>query len=480
MPPMFSKDDWFDYLDDPVAFDEAERQAPAHIRSHCSLRLRRFYQPLPQHLDLALRIDEIIRQGYVGRNPNNAERGELLQKLYRDGQNGSGETTNYSTYEPISSISLIGASGMGKSTTTERILSRYPQLLFHKAQGLHQVVYMKLDCPHDGNIKQLAKDFIFELDKILQTDFYNKLPRRISTDELLQHVKHLAATYSVGLLVIDEIQNLSVKKSGGREAMMNFFQELCNTLRVPIMLMGTMKAMSVLQLDFRQARRNTAVGSFAWEPMKNDETWQFFLEELWENQWLQEYAPLTPEFIDLLYKETQGIIAVLSTAFIMAQLRALRTGEEKLTEELFSRVMQKDMAPIQPMLKALRSGDARRIAAIEDIAPMNLEDMLKKEQQATLIGDLKRRAKQQSKILGIEDRAISVLESMGFGYEIAKQAVNFASGEGAKTHSALVRIALNKLSGDTDEPNVDDPADLRQYSQSGGVDSLYQDGVIKD
>jgi len=482
LPAILSTDEWFDRLENPVAFDESERVVPAHLRSHFISRLQRFYQPLPRHLELASRIDQILRQGYLGRNPVTSERAEVLQRLYESEQGGSMDSVVYTDYQPILSISLIGASGMGKSTTTERILGRYPQVIYHPEHALHQVVWMKLDCPPDGSIKQLAIDFIFELDRILQTDFHKHLSSRMGTDELLERVKHLAATYSLGILVIDEIQNLSVKKSGGREAMMNFFQELCNTLRVPIMLMGTMKAMRILQLDFRQARRNAAVGSFAWEPMKKDDAWLFLLESLWEYQWLKESVPLTDEFIDLLYVETQGIVAVLSTAFIMAQLRALRNKEETFTKDLFKRVMQKDMAPIQPMLRALRSGDPRRIAQYEDIEPIDIEKMISREPQSILVSELKKTTRRKTIVSSPEGKAIMALTAMGYEEDLVTQAVEKALENGISNKTALVRFVLDELSEEeslVSDDHDEDGVDLRSFASNDGLSNLRKEGVIK-
>jgi hypothetical protein len=482
LPPVFSFEDWFTFLENPARISKEEQSREAHLRSHFILRLQRFYQPLPKHLDLAMRIDQILRQGYVGRNPVTADRGEILQELYDSGQQGHKDHCVYTDYQPILSISLIGASGMGKSTTTEHILSRYPQVLYHEEYALHQIVWMKLDCPPDGSIKQLALDFIQELDRLLGTEFSKGMSSRKGTDELLHHVKSLAATYSLGLLVIDEIQNLSVKKSGGREAMMNFFQELCNTLRVPILLMGTMKAMKILQLDFRQARRNAAVGSFIWDPMKMDENWRFLLESIWEYQWLREPIPLTDEMVDFLYQETQGVVAVLSSLFILAQFRALRSNQEQLTEDLFKRTLDKDLSPIKPMLSALRSGDPRRIARYEDMEPIDFEKMIEREQLSTKASALKRLARKKPNLASNEEKAIETLEMMGYEKSITGPYVTEAVLSGAGTHQAIVKKVLSELlDDDSSQPEtvIHDPDDLRAYSSDASADELRQRGVIK-
>ena len=54
------------------------------------------------------------------------------------------------------------------------------------------------------------------------------------------------------MLVIDEVQRISKASSGGVGEMLNFFTELVNTIGVPIVLVGTYKALSVLMGEFHR------------------------------------------------------------------------------------------------------------------------------------------------------------------------------------------------------------------------------------
>lgn len=61
----------------------------------------------------------------------------------------------------------MGFSGIGKSSVVERILSLYPQVLLHKSPvNRLQVVWIKLNCPHDGSLKTLCMDFFTKVDNI--------------------------------------------------------------------------------------------------------------------------------------------------------------------------------------------------------------------------------------------------------------------------------------------------------------------------
>jgi len=101
LPPIATKADWMKRLEHLPPFDPSERDEPAHVRSYYILRLQRFFQPLPMHLDLGTRIDQVLRQGYVGRNPDTAERGEVLQRLYEDVQQGTATNAVFCDTQPI-------------------------------------------------------------------------------------------------------------------------------------------------------------------------------------------------------------------------------------------------------------------------------------------------------------------------------------------------------------------------------------------
>src|SRR5699024_3054395 len=55
------------------------------------------------------------------------------------------------------SLSIIGISGIGKTTAIERLLLMYPQVIKHEAYegqpfNHTQIVWLKIDCPYDGSL----------------------------------------------------------------------------------------------------------------------------------------------------------------------------------------------------------------------------------------------------------------------------------------------------------------------------------------
>lgn len=280
LPPIFSYEVSEELLHLYPDYNSKERELDAHYRYHCVQRLFKYFQPLGKHLDIEQRISRVIRQGYISRNPLMPEYASDMQKIYKMIKQGNYKFDNCELSPTTSSgFTIIGFSGVGKTKTVERILALYPQIIVHseyKQQDInqYQLVWLKLDCPFDGSVKGLCANFFQEIDRLLGDNTYNKFAsgRNTTTDTMIPRMAQIARRHSLGVLVIDEIQHLSVAKSGGQEKMLNFFVTLVNTIGIPVILIGTSKALPILQGEFRQAKRGSGQqGDVIWENMANNE-----------------------------------------------------------------------------------------------------------------------------------------------------------------------------------------------------------------
>ncbi len=141
------------------------------IRSHSIARLSdEFFQPLNNHILLTERISLMIRGGYVGRNPRTGDLQKHLQNGYERIQKGDLEAFRFETVKSTAqSMVLIGCSGHGKTTSLIRTLSSYPQVIYHSDLNIEQVVYLKIDCSHNGSLKEICLNFFRALDQVLDT-----------------------------------------------------------------------------------------------------------------------------------------------------------------------------------------------------------------------------------------------------------------------------------------------------------------------
>ena len=318
------------------------------------------------NIELERKISRALRQGYVSRNPFESK---LAQGFCRDyyGTNPVNLKDDDGFYPSSFGFTLIGISGLGKTSSLKRILNMYPQIIVHSEyRGIpfsaYQVVWVKLECPHDGSIKGLLYEFFSEIDRLLGTNYYQKMMRtRATADAMMTVMNQVVRNCSLGLLVIDEIQHLSMAKSGGSEKMLNFFVNLVNNVGVPIILVGTPKAVKVLQGDFRQARRGSGLGGdMVCDRIQKDEVWDLLVSSIWHYQWTRKETPFTPEISSILYEETQGIPDLLKKVYAIAQAYAISSGKEEITPYIIRKVAKENLKLVQPMLTALKTRQHQR------------------------------------------------------------------------------------------------------------------------
>ncbi|HEV2914356.1 MAG TPA: ATP-binding protein [Pyrinomonadaceae bacterium] len=314
------------------------RKLPPNLRTHMVMDLLHFFQPLPIHLKLEGMVSRMIRDGYLARNPMDPTyRGHLKERLecFKAGR------PLESQFEPTASgFSIVGMSGVGKSTGMKRVLSLYPQIILHnrfKDRNFTaiQIVWLKLECPKDGSITSLCTDFFKAVDDLLGTNYSNIYgKKRRNIQELMLYMAVIAAEHYIGMIVIDEIQDLSVAKSGGATQLLNFFVRLVNTIGLPAVLIGTYKAIPIMSSEFRLARRGSGQGDLVWDRMSLDEDWRLFTETLWGLQYVKKKCPLTGELSEALHEISYGVTDVAIRICLAAQVRAIETAHEKITEDL--------------------------------------------------------------------------------------------------------------------------------------------------
>lgn len=374
LPPIWASDEVAKLLMQYPDHEEAQRTWPTELRFHLIRNAANFFEPLPIHLDLEQRFSSMIRMGYLARNPVRPG----FWAAVDDGVRAIGSNTP----EPRPSLSrstafgfaIIGISGIGKTMAVESILSLYPQVIYHSRYNDQdfsrvQLVWLKLDCPFDGSVRGLCFNFFQTIDSLLDTQYARNYARngRATIDELLPQMARVASIHGLGLLVIDELQHLSEAKSGGRSRMLNFFVQLVNTIGMPVVLIGTYKAFPLLRGEFRQARRNTGQGDLVWVRMENDALWRYFAEAMWRYQYVRSPSPLTDKLSDVLYDVTQGITDLAVKVYILAQIRAIVTGRERITPALLRSVAADSLQLVAPVLAALRHRDSLALQTVEDV-----------------------------------------------------------------------------------------------------------------
>ena len=405
-------------------YSESDREHPNHLRLHHIEGAQQFFEPLDCHIDLEQRFSRMIRSGYLGRNlaipgywawvnrqiARMEDEQHQLPDLACEPPPNAGNTQFRAM---ANGFHLIGLAGTGKTTSVERVLQTYPQVICHRHyQGNpfthEQIVWLRLSCPFDGSVKGLCDNMFQAIDDVCGTRYGQKYGgRRRTTLEMIPSLARVSACHSLGVLVIDEIQNLrgakprrSTQRSGlvdngpSSHEMLKFFVQLNNTLGLPIVLIGTHAAQSVLTGELHSMRRGCGQGAVEWNRMNPDHTWQYFLEGFWSYQYTRTVTPLTPALADALYFETQGIADFAIKVYLLTQMRAVTTGIEAITEELIHSVGQDALAPATKVLKALRDRNHVALRDLPDIRPLDIAQFLD-EARSKLASEVTARRRQK-------------------------------------------------------------------------------------
>ncbi|WP_197260861.1 ATP-binding protein [Brevibacillus laterosporus] len=380
LPPIFEEVYVAANIGKYPSYHDEQRKLGKLTRLHLVQQISDYVEPLQAHLLVEQRLSRLIRHGYKARNPFAAEsvrqyhigfKNILHAGIDEEGLNLAGVRST------AAGFAILGVSGQGKTTAIESTLLLYPQVIHHTTYNdqpflRKQLVWLKLNCPFDGSLKGLCLNFLQAVDSHLGTNYFQKfVSKGSSVDILIPVMAHIATLHGLGTLVIDEIQNLSFMKSGGAEKMLNYFTQLINTIGVPVVLIGTFKAMKLLSGSFSQARRSTGQGDLIMDRLTEGEEWDYFIENLWGYQWTAIKTPLTPPIRKMMYELSQGIIDIAVKLYMLVQWEAIgnEEGEEKITLSLLKYVADRHMQLVQPLLKALKRKDPNIYALVDDLYP---------------------------------------------------------------------------------------------------------------
>jgi hypothetical protein len=389
LPPDYSLEQIVKNLEKCILYSPDERLKSEEYRIQSIGRLKNLLVVFPKHIEIARKISITLKRGYSTRNiptPSYLRKMNLISDMVSETWSDNkfseiSECIVKSDETPMSGFTIFGTSGGGKSVAINNILSLYPQCIEHREHNgdkiiFKQLVWVKIDSTYNGSIVGLCQKFFEEVDTILGTNYLKKHgDQRI--DGLIRSMGRIATIHALGTLVIDEIQHISVAKSGA-ENVMNFLVTLENEIKLPIILIGTYKACKkgVLTLDYRVARRASGIGEVEWGLMENDKQFSSFVEDIWQYQWMKNYSPLTPEIIEVFYQKTMGITDGIVKLFQACQIDAIMTLKDIITAESIAEVAETQMPLTNKMITALRNKDFEELSKYDDIFAFDVEALI--------------------------------------------------------------------------------------------------------
>ena len=242
------------------------------------------------------------------------------------------------------SFSLLGTPGMGKTETINRILRNIPKVIVHdsyfgKKINQIQIPYIRIQCPSNKSPKAACIQILHELDGALGGDYSDERRLRgINMDMMICKIAQLCMRFNVGIIVIDEIQNIlrmNEKAVASKESFINFMVELSNKTGVSIVSVGTPEVERFFTLRKHLERRTRGPRIAA---PTYDSAYQLVLEKMWYQLPLLLQPQLDTECEELIYKITGGVFSQVASLLISSTEYALSYGLEAVNADIIGRV----------------------------------------------------------------------------------------------------------------------------------------------
>ena len=311
-----------------------ERKLEGFERQDYLYRIDLLRQPLPEYLQCFRMVEAAIKESYSTKNPFSPTTAYYLSYL----SHSLPEVQPYTgPFEPKGSgMTIIGLSGVGKTKMVEQVLHYFPQVIEHDMYDeqplkMKQLVWIKIECAHDSSLRGLCHAILGAIDKALQLP--ETTPQR-NIDTLLDQIERKVKSCFIGVIVIDEMQNLNVGKAGGAEKLLNFLLNLINRCGVPILFCGNPEVSTLFKQKFRIARRTENGGFVEMSRLEQGAVWSFFIEELWALQWTNVETPLTVELNNKLLELSAGVLEVAVRDYRKAQELVIDSDDERITVEV--------------------------------------------------------------------------------------------------------------------------------------------------
>ena len=221
-------------------------------------------------------------------------------------------------------FSIIGASGLGKTSAIEKaiVLSGGNKVLNFETPDYNSKIIgvIQVECPHDASVKGILLSILQQLDMNMGSNYYERaIGARASVDVLIQAVSKNATNHT-SVIVIDEVQNILSNIVNGKKLIMALTQLINSTKGVSIVMLGNPEAKYIFESDIKLARRSMGLtydkipyGSFFIE----------FCRTLYRYQYVKYITNLDDGTIRLLYHYCDGNLSILKSLFYDAQELAI-------------------------------------------------------------------------------------------------------------------------------------------------------------
>lgn len=225
------------------------------------------------------------------------------------------------------SFTIIGTSGIGKSSAIGRAVSLATgdKVIEMEEPYCKIVPAMVVQCPFDCSVKGLLFQILRQTDEVVGSHYYDMAVRaRATTDMLIGNVSQIALNH-IGLLCVDEIQNVVNHKQG--KSLVGMLTQLINNSGISIAMVGTPEAEPFFESADYLARRSLGL---KYANCGYDDYFRGFCELLFSYQYVQERTAISDGIIQWLYEHSAGVLAAAVSLIHDAQEISILNDRELL------------------------------------------------------------------------------------------------------------------------------------------------------
>ena len=319
LPKLLAGEKLKEAMIDVPEYSDAIREADAATRLMALSDIYKIYYPsrmsmeIYTHLHLALLMSLKKKNTMLAVKQQKENSLGMITKEYRGIIGGS------------DSSSIIGVSGVGKSSAIARSIELVTdnRLIEIDEPYTKIVPILQVQCPFDSSPKGMLLEILRVTDGYLGSSYYRSGTRNgTTTDTLIGLVSQVCLNH-IGVLIIDEIQNVVKNRNG--TLLIGVLMQLINCSGVSIMVVGCPECVPFFEAETQLARR--LVG-FQYKEMAYDEYFVELCEFLFRYQYTKHKAKPTDGMISWLYEHSGGIVANVVRLLHATQEIAILNGSD--------------------------------------------------------------------------------------------------------------------------------------------------------
>ena len=292
------------------------------------------------------------------------------------------------------SFTIIGTSGIGKSSAISRAISLITEnrIIEIEEPCAKVIPCLIVQCPFDSSVKGLLLEILRKVDETLDSKYYQyALKARATTDMLIGSVSQVALNH-IGMLVVDEIQNVVNSKNG--KSLIGSLTQLINNSGISICMVGTPESSVFFESAMQLARRSVGL---QYTTISYNEYFQNFCKIIFGYQFLKNHTEITSAITEWLYEHSAGVISVVVALIHDAQEIAILTGKEVLDLDTLNEAYQQRLSLLHGYIQpsVVQNKTKTRKKKVADSMTTNQTES-KEEQQSYSISAIAKRSKTEN------------------------------------------------------------------------------------